>query len=715
MTPAEGHTNLRSIAWPPVLNTSDNDLIRDFFDPALERSESYDRGVGYFSSGWIREAAKGLTQFASNNGRARWITSPILSESDWEAMINGIEKNIDPDLNELLSSNIDSLERELKTDTLSALSWMIADGILELRLAVPKGDLSGEFHSKFGIFTDSMGQKLCFNGSYNDSIQGLRNYEDISLFTSWDDAQNIYAENLSNKFDRLWDNQDPNLKLYPLPEAAKQQILKLRKSERPYPCPLPKANEDSGNYNANAKNRFVFPPNFDLREYQKEAIRAWRDAGGKGILEMATGSGKTLTALYAAKLVAEKKKPLVVLIVCPYINLATQWIGELSDLSVRAVGCYDSRAKWQSVLQNAYANVLLGTQELLAIVTTNATFTSAHFQRSLKVSKIPHMLIADEVHNLGADKLSGCLSNDITIRLGLSATPERHMDDEGTAALFDYFGAPVYQYPISRAIKEKHLTEYYYHPILIDLTDDEAKEYCEITQKISKISQFSPDGSISESLKNLLIRRSRLLGTAQNKIPKLREVIKNLDTVTFEKALVYCGDGSTEDDVSNESIRNIDSVTTMLSDMNYRVARFTCAETRVKRDTIINQLKTDEIDAVVAIRCMDEGIDIPAAALGFILASSTNSRQIVQRRGRLPRKAPGKKFAHIYDFIVRPPVMAEYKNDKQAYNTERNLFKRELKRIIEFCDDALNGDQALDELRDLRIKYNLIAYNGSKI
>lgn len=715
MTSAEEHANLRSIAWPPVLNTSDNDLIRDLFDPALMRAQTYDRGVGFFSSGWIREASKGLAQFAANYGKARWITSPILSESDWDAMVNGIEGNIPAALSEHLTSNVETLEQELEANTLSALSWMIADGILEIQLAVPTGDLSGEFHSKFGIFTDVLGQKLCFNGSYNDSIQGLRNYEDISLFTSWNEHQNIYAQNLDNKFERLWENQDSNLRMYKLPEAVKHRILKLRKNERPYPSPHSQANEEQGNYNATFKNRFLFPDNFDLRDYQKEAIRAWRDAGCKGILEMATGSGKTLTALYAAKLVAEKKKPLVVLIICPYINLATQWIGELADLGVRSVGCYDSRAKWQSVLQNAYANILLGTQELLAIVTTNATFTSGHFQHSLKASKIPHMLIADEVHNLGAEKLSGCLSDEITIRLGLSATPERHMDDEGTAALFDYFGTPVYQYSISRAIKEKHLTEYYYHPVLIDLTDDEAKEYCEITQKISKISQFDSDGNISESLKHLLIRRSRLLGNAQNKIPKLREVIQNLDNVTFEKALVYCGDGSTEDDVSNESIRNIDSVTTMLSDMNYHVARFTCGETRVKRDLIINQLKTDEIDAVVAIRCMDEGIDIPAATLGFILASSTNSRQIVQRRGRLLRKSEGKKFAHIYDFIVRPPVMAEYVNDQQAHKTERSLFKRELKRIIEFCNDALNGDQALDELRDLRIKYNLIAYNGSKI
>lgn len=704
---------LKSQKWSKMFNTSEHDLIKDFFVPALSLSESYDRGVGFFSSGWFREAAKGLTQFAAKGGTARWITSPILSKVDWDALMKGVEGDIDPILEKHLQSNIYLLEHELESDTLSALSWMISDGIIEMRLACPKSELSGEFHSKFGTFRDKHGQKLSFNGSYNDSIQGLRNYEEILPYWSWDDTLNTYVEINENRFERLWTNQDPNVHTYPLPEAAKQQILKLRQATRPYDVKSPPQKENAEPHSTHLPNRLTFPYDFDLREYQKEAIRAWRDAGGKGILEMATGSGKTLTALYAAKLVSEKKKPLVLLIICPYINLATQWVGELSGLQVEGIGCFEGISKWHSSLQSAYANVLLGSQDFLAIVTTNATFTSEAFQKSLKISKLPHMLIADEVHNLGAEKLSGCLSDKISMRLGLSATPERHMDEEGTQALFNYFGKPVFEYPISRAIREGNLTKYYYHPVVVDLTDEEAQEYCEITRKISKASQMDCDGNMSSSLKKLLIQRARLLGIAHNKIPKLKEVVQGLDSDSFKKALVYCGDGSTEDEITQESVRNIDKVTSMLFEMNYRVAKFTCDESRGKRDSIINQLKSDEIDAIVAIRCMDEGIDIPDAALGFILASSTNSRQIVQRRGRLLRKAQGKRFAHIYDFIVQPPEMSDYTNDQSAFKTERNLFKRELRRIIEFCKDAINGEQALSVLRDLRLKYNLIAYDGS--
>ena len=707
--------NLRNREWHRILNTSDHDFMEDFFIPALSLSVKYDRGVGFFSSGWFRQAAKGLTQFAANGGKARWITSPILSETDWVALMDGVERNVSPRLEALLSSNINALENELEKDTLSAISWMICDGVIELKLACPKHNLSGEFHSKFGTFTDHTGNKLSFNGSFNDSLQGLLNYEEILPYYSWDETLNRYVEVNENRFERLWRNEDHNVRTYSLPEASKNEILKLRAFDRPYELSSDSQSDTQRIRSPNNPlNRFQFPSHFNPRAYQKNAIRAWLNAGGKGILEMATGSGKTFTSLYAAKLVAEKKKPLVLLIVCPYINLATQWSEELSGLGVSCINCYEGRNKWQNALQSAYSNLHLGITELLPIVTTNATFTSAIFQNSLNVSSgIPHMIIADEVHNLGAEKLGGCLSDEIDIRLGLSATPERHMDEEGTRALFDYFGEPVFKYSIKEAIADGYLTKYYYHPILVELTPHEAQEYWRISKRISRTTKFDSEGNMSDALKYLLLERANLLAIAENKIPRLKEIITELEGVEFRKALVYCGVGSREDDNTSEMVRNIDSVTSMLSELELKIARFTCEESRSRRDSIINQLKSDEIDGIVAIRCMDEGIDIPSAAIGFILASSTNSRQIVQRRGRLLRKAEGKSYAHIYDFIVKPPDLTEYASDGQASKTERSLFKRELKRIIEFCDDALNGPQALNSLQELRVKYNLVGYDGN--
>ena len=103
---------------------------------------------------------------------------------------------------------------------------------------------------------------------------------------------------------------------------------------------------------------------------------------------------------------------------------------------MECVECFDSpRADWKRELEKEYSALMLGTKEILMIVVSNKTFSSQQFHDCLKTDKIVHMLIADEVHNLGSDKLSDSLSDDVKLRMGLSATPRRHYDDEGTQAL----------------------------------------------------------------------------------------------------------------------------------------------------------------------------------------------------------------------------------------------------------------------------------------
>jgi superfamily II DNA or RNA helicase len=702
--------NLKSHSWKKLLSTSEHDLIADFFEPALSSSLRYDRGVGYFSSGWIRKAAEGLAGFASNNGKARWITSPILSKDDWSALIKGAEGEVDSELSNLLSKNVDALIKELKRHTLSALAWMISDGIIEFKLACPRNELSGEFHSKFGTFTDENGDRLSFSGSYNDSVQGLRNDETISVYCSWDPALQEYVDEYERRFERIWNNDDANVRVYDLPSAAKNQILKLREYDRPYRTPKGVKQRADEIRQDNKANRFHFPENFVPRKYQEEAIRSWAVVGDKkGILAMATGSGKTLTSLWAAKLIADKCKPFAIIIVCPFINLASQWVKEIRSLGMNCVECFDRpKAKWEEELGNEYSSLMLGSKEVLPIVVTNATFTTKHFQDALKTDKVVHMIIADEVHNLGADKLSGCLDDKVKIRMGLSATPKRHFDEEGTQALFDYFGEPVFEYSLKDAIDEGHLTKYHYHPVLVDLTEEETDQYWEITQKLSRYHSSDEQGNLPDFMKTLLIQRARLLSGARNKMDCLRNTIQNLGDLPFDKALVYCGDSSSVDGDTSETLRNIDEVTQLLHDMEFRVNKITFEENREQRDSFIGDLKAGKIHALVAIRCMDEGIDIPDARLGFIMASSTNPRQFIQRRGRLLRTARGKRLANIYDFIVRPPDLTPYSPDEMAFRVEKKLFKRELARISEFCQDAENGPVAFASLRELRDRYNLL-------
>ncbi len=211
-----------------LLETSSSDLIADFFAPALAESVRYDRGVGFFSAGWFRLAAAGMAAFAGKGGRARWVTSPILDPADWEALAAGDRARTDALLYLRLKSQLQDMERTLAQDTLAGLAWMVADGVLDFRIAIPRAKLDrGDFHDKFGVFTDAQGNQVSFNGSYNDSIQGTRNYESIKVFPSWESAFAPLVAGDVARFERLWDNKDPNVRVCDVPEAARQKTPQL--------------------------------------------------------------------------------------------------------------------------------------------------------------------------------------------------------------------------------------------------------------------------------------------------------------------------------------------------------------------------------------------------------------------------------------------------------------------------------------------------------
>ena len=294
----------------------------------------------------------------------------------------------------------------------------------------------------------------------------------------------------------------------------------------------------------------------------------------------------------------------------------------------------------------------------------------------------------------------------VKIRLGLSATPERHGDEEGTKVLFDYFGKIVFEFSLARAIQEKFLTPYDYHPIVVNLTEEEAVSYMELTRQIGRALAGSGDG-LSENAKYLLIKRARLIGAAKNKLVELDKLISSMDTKP-KRALFYCGDGRAMEDAQNndEADRQIESVCALLGRTHdMRIASFTYEEDKEEREQILRMMRQDELDGIVAIRCLDEGIDLPALECGFILASSSNPRQFIQRRGRLLRKSDSKKKAVIYDFVVAPP---ETEPDDDTFNIERRMFKSELKRIDEFCETALNRYKASAVVLGLRERYNLL-------
>ncbi|MHB8090528.1 MAG: DNA phosphorothioation system restriction enzyme [Syntrophales bacterium] len=641
----------------------------------------------------------------------RLVVSPHLEPADVEALQKAAS---DPAcaLRAIAARSLADIEDSLIKDRLNALAWLAAAGLLEIKLAMRLdargGFARGIFHEKIGIFTDSDDNHVAFAGSSNETAGGLvENFESIKVFTSWHDQEGRVLEEIEN-FEALWSNSTPGLQIIDFSTAGKELLERFRDFDRP-PAGL-SLNQIK---EPQPQTKFHLPKGIELRPYQVDAILTWSKAGGKGIFAMATGSGKTLTALALASKVAERNSPLVVIVVCPFINLCRQWLREMAAFGLQPIGCFEGKDRWQAELEEGYQRLSVGMSQVHAIVATNATFQSQSFQARIlpriASGTAHHLLIADEVHNLGAERGRQTLPDGIAMRLGLSATPERHYDPVGTSAVLDYFGSIIYEYPLSQAIAEGRLCRYRYYPVPVKLTDAETDAYEEITVKLTKFfSHGEDDSEMQQMAMRLLIKRVRILAGAENKLAALDQAVASLPEPPH-KAIFYCGDGRTTDAIIDEEVRQIQAVSRLLGEKHgLRVRNFTYRESTEEREEILRDLTNGFLDGVVAIRCLDEGIDLPDLCMGFLLASSTNPRQFVQRRGRLLRNAPGKNRATIYDFFVEPPDLGG-RLDDSGFNMERSFFQRELRRIVEFCRMAENGPEALHSIHELRLKYNLLA------
>lgn len=679
--------SLRELPIPTSMDTSRNDLTEDFFKPLLTASRCYDRGVGFFSSAWLHINASGMVAFAANGGHARWITSPILSSDDWKAMREGTEARRNTLLHQALACTITNLARDLETRTCSALAWMVADRILDFRLAVPANDLTGEFHAKFGIFTDNEGNQVSFEGSYNDSIQGTRNYESLKIFCSWKPYQGEPVQHDIERFERLWANEDPNVFVYDLPEAARQQILKLRTEERPYPVRRRIAEHPA---------RYVVrehphcPAELSLRNYQEAAVEAWFANGCQGILEMATGTGKTITSLVAMVRLYEREQRLAVIISCPYQHLVTQWHKEAMAFGLQPVLAYQSKTRWLSPFNQQVSEYIHGDRSYIAVITTHTTFIDTDFQHILsRTGGSPTLLIADEVHHLGAARSRTHLPHQVPYRLGLSATPDRWFDDVGTDALRDYFGETVFEYPLEQAIGTT-LTPYRYYPQIVELTTEEMEEYQNLSEQIGRL-MGSDNSEIEATLDMVLIKRARLLNSAANKLECLRRLLAEVGPLSH--ALFYC---------APEQLEDVCRVVGW--EHGLLIHPFTAKESNDERQQLLADFAAGYLQGLVAMKCLDEGVDVPSTRTAFFLASSSNPREFVQRRGRILRRAPGKDEAAIYDLIAIPPQ--EWRGSV-SLSAEQSIMRHEIARFREFAQSARNKHRAIEVIWDIAQRYDI--------
>jgi len=709
--------SLRDVELKREYRSLIDNVAKDFYIPLLKQAVTYKRAVGFFSSSALAEISKGILGLVKNGGTIQLVASPYLSDEDIEAIKKGYELR-EKIIENALLRELHSVNTDIEQDRLNLLASLIADGVLDVKIALTEqnGQI-GMYHEKMGIIADSEGNKVAFSGSMNESATAMTiNYEAIDVFCSWHDEKDRVASK-ENAFTAIWNNVEPNIVTMDFPNVKDEIIKRYRKGT--VTDPDRKEYGDDVYISRKPNTCWISKPDFvKFYDYQIDAIISWENENYRGIFDMATGTGKTYTALGALEVLCNKvKSNLGVFIVCPYQHLVEQWVTDIKAFGIKPLVCY-SGYDWKKKYKNLISDFKLGVIKNFCVVTTNATFASENMQKEIDKLKGNVCLVVDEAHNFGAKKQLECMKEVFKYRLALSATLERHHDDEGTQKLKDYFGNKCIEYSLARAIKEDKLTPYYYHPIPIYLDDDELEAYNELTEKIIKILQNSKkDEPMPKPAETLMIKRARIIAGARNKLKALYKIIKE-QYVTENQILVYCGATTVENSsyiegkIDEEEKRQIEIVVDMLgNNLGMRVSKFTSEENAAEREMIKENFADGTmLQALVAIRCLDEGVNIPGIRTAFILASSTNPKEYIQRRGRVLRKAPNKPFARIYDFITLPRNINEPMHDSDYLNSEYSLIRREYERMEDFASLAENSSDTakLQEKIDNFYKLNYI-------
>lgn len=689
-----------------------DDLVADFFEPCLSVASRYDRAVGYFTSTSLALVASGLNRFIERDGGIRIIASPHLNDEDIEQIELGyeyreiVERAVLRELDARAESSAALLRR------LGLLGELIGRGSLDIKIAiVRRGERLALYHEKIGIFSDDEGNRVAFNGSSNETASAfVDNFESIEVFRSWELADKDRVGRLASDFVALWDGDTPNMELFDFPELGKERLAALAARAREKGLPARPDHLEAGVLVHAGLRVFPqprMPQSLKLRDYQRQAIRSWFTANGRGMFEMATGTGKTITALCAVTKLAEvydnQDRPLLAVVVAPQIHLVDQWAREAKQFGITPLCCYDDARTWVESAHALTSGLAARTNGFAMMISTNRTLARPAFQQVLQGYRPPFVIVADEAHNLGARSSLAALPDHAPHRLALSATPERWFDVEGTEALRAYFGQTLIKLGLSEAIRIGALCPYDYRPITVKLDADESQHYAQLSRRIARMigeGDGDIDTEISDDLSTLLLKRAQLLSHARGKLGALRNQIQARRESAWQ--LVYCAEGHAPQQDAGSTDRQIDQVIRLLGrDLEIPTHPYTSTESRTERARILDRFRRGELRALVSMRCLDEGVDIPDARTAYMLASSSNPRQFIQRRGRILRASPDKEAAEIIDFITVPSGDIDVK-------LERRLLRRELERFTAFASSARNTGEALAAMRPLRVAYGLM-------
>ena len=669
--------------------TGNTDLVGSFYRPCLSEAFEYNRSVGYFRSSVFILIGPDIINFVKRGGKIRLVSSPYLTEDDIDAINTGYKNKFDSACSAICRDIDFLLSNQSIAKNTEALATLISLGAMDIKLAfLPEAQ--GDYHAKLGIFYDEFNNAVSFKGSINETWAGWYergNHETLDVFCSWREGRDERQVGRDQKyFERLWNGQIKDLEVIPFPEVGINKLKTIAKNSLDDINPVDTIDFfNLGHQQAEHKIKEDTPSHIIRRpfKHQLKAIAEWKKQGKRGILEHATGSGKTFTALTAIKEHLEPEGVAVVLV--PDKLLHRQWAKELNEAidGVFLLKAGDGHNKWKRNRRlYDFTSPLQGLGRRVVLVTMQTARTDTFINLLDQGEHI--MLVADEVHEIGSRENSKALTIDSGPRLGLSATPRRYGDPEGTNKILSYFGAVVQPpYTIKDAIDDDRLVPYEYFPRVVRLDAEEAQLWAEETDKIAKEfarSKRDKDGNVEISLylQNLIIQRSRIAKKANSKIPLAIDIIRE-HYQEGECWLIYCEDQfqlrQIMDALKSEGFSPLEYHTNMEGDATASLEYFKNFE-----------------GILCSIKCLDQGVDIPKISHAVILASSQNPRQFIQRRGRVLRTCKDKSKAVIFDAIVMP-VSLEQEPEQLS------LLKGELQRGIQFAKTALNRSAEIELAR----------------
>jgi superfamily II DNA or RNA helicase len=679
---------LKDIKIKPAysFNTND-DILNEFYIPALKVCNRYDRLAGYFTPLSILASSEGMSSFIRNGTKYRLVFNKYVDSHETVQSI--IDGNIKKE--ELLKLSVDDIDKYLTKNPRKVMSWMIAKNLLEIKVAFKVPDDSYE-HSKFGILKDSNNNEVAFMGSINESLTGWRDQiNSTSTFRNWnaDDFERIQFDYYSNLFDSYWNDKASKMEVVDFTaeindrilitntdNISQEEIIKIAKENDK------KINELRSNEVAETSVKIEQSSNEPSpRGYQKESLENWLSNDQKGIFALATGLGKTWTSIFGIQQFdIQNDGKFMSVIVAPSDSLLKQWRTELLKFGYNSkiLQSHELREKWGKVLKDDIFNLNYGVEDNQIFIISMKLYCDERFTKIISGYKGKSLLIVDEVHNAGSKEHKKGLLDSYHSRIGLTATPKRHFDEEGSNYLIDYFSGVVIERDLKWGIENKKLSPYNYHVIEVDLNEEEMKSYSDYSRAMAvEYEKIKKRLTNFDKYEALTRKRALIIKQAQNKKSKFADLLDELDD-NLKGSFIFCPPGG-------DFLKDIGNI---LSKKNISWRRFISKDKdEDKKNALINFTK-DSLQTIVAINCLNEGIDVPSANRAIILSSSSNPKEYIQRRGRVLRRSDDpNKVAEIHDFVCFPSL-----EDDKSRRMQKTLIKNQLKRFQEFSSIALNAN-----------------------